>query len=182
VEPLLGWAPRAIEHLELSANFGWLHGEYLDFQIVNSFLDGGSSVPITIDFSGNQLQNSPEFKVSGTAAWTFDLGRWGYLIPRYDFSWTDDVFFGTNEGRGSVNLFGDIRLPEFAIGQPAYWLHDVRLAYRTPTANVEVAVWVRNLTDEVYRTFAFDASSFSGVTLNFVGRPRTIGVDFSVSF
>jgi outer membrane receptor protein involved in Fe transport len=47
---------------------------------------------------------------------------------------------------------------------------------------VEVAVWVRNLTDEVYRTFAFDASSFSGVTLNFVGRPRTIGVDFSVSF
>jgi outer membrane receptor protein involved in Fe transport len=174
-----------IEDLLLTANFGWLHGEFLDFQIRNTLPSGlGEAVPVTIDFSGDQLLSSPEFKFAGSAAWTFDLGRWGYIIPRYDFSWTDDVFFGLNEGRGTsvADLAGAPRLPEFAVGQPAYWLHNVRLAYRTPTGNVEVAAFVRNLEDTVYKTYAFDATNFSQVVLNFVGTPRTIGVDVIITF
>ena len=50
------------------------------------------------------------------------------------------------------------RCPNTAIGQKAYFLHNVRLAYRTPTGNVEVAGWVRNVEDQVYKNFAFDAS------------------------
>jgi len=184
LQPLRGWAPRVLEDLLLTANFGWLHGEFLDFQIRNTLPSGTDAVPITLDFSGDSLLSSPEFKVAGAATWTFDLGRWGYIIPRYDISWTDDVFFGLNEGRGTAvaDLQGAPRLPEFAIGQPAYWLHNVRLAYRTPTGNVEVAAFVRNLEDTVYRTYAFDATNFSNVVLNFVGTPRTIGVDVIVTF
>ena len=184
VQPLLGFVPRVLEGLELSANAGWLHGEYLDFQIRNKQLSGNETVPVTIDFSGDQLLNSPKFKASGAVTWDFNLGRFGYVIPRYDFSWTDDVFFGLNEGRGTAtsDLQGTARLPELAVGQEAYWIHNVRLAYRTPTSNVEVAIFCRNLTDEVYKNYAFDATNFSQVVLNFVGTPRTIGVDLMVTF
>lgn len=181
-EPLVGWAPRPIEGLKLTANFAWLHGEFIDFQLRNTFLIGRGPVPVVSDFSGNQFQNSPQFKASGSLSWTFDFGPYGSLIPRYDFSWSDDVFFGVNEGRGTPDNRGRDRLPELAIGQPAYWLHDVRLTYRSPTATVEVSLWMHNVTDEVYKSFAFDASNFSAVVLNYVGDPRTMGVDVSFLF
>jgi outer membrane receptor protein involved in Fe transport len=104
------------------------------------------------------------------------------LIPRYDFSWTDDVFFDPSEGFGAPNNQGATFLPEFAIGQKAYWLHNVRLSYRSPGSNIEVAGWVRNLTDEVYKTLAFDASVSAGLVGNFVGDPRTYGVSVAVAF
>jgi len=66
------------------------------------------------------------------------------------------------------------------VGQPAFWLHNLRLSYRTPAGNMEFSAWVRNLTDERYKTYAFDASFFSKVVLNFMGEPRTVGLDFSV--
>ena len=182
--PLRGWVPRVIEGLQVSANAGWLHGEYLDFQIRNTQPSGPETATITIDFSGDQLLNSPEFKASAAIWWDLNFGRFGYLIPRYDFSWTDDTFFGLNEGRGTAtaDLQGSARLPEFAVGQAAYWIHNVRLAYRTPTGNLEFAVWCRNLNDEVYKNYAFDATNFSQVVLNFTGQPRTIGFDVTVTF
>jgi hypothetical protein len=68
------------------------------------------------------------------------------------------------------------------VGQSSFFLHNVRLGYRTPTGNVEVAVWCRNLEDRVYKTFAADVTKFRGVVVNFVGEPRTIGVDLIVTF
>jgi iron complex outermembrane recepter protein len=184
--PLRGFVPRAVEDLQLTANFGWLHGEFIDFQIRNTLPTGtGDAVPVTIDLSGDSLLNSPEFKVAGSATWTFDMGRFGAVIPRYDFSWTDDVFFGLNEGRGTaaaISADGAPRLPEFAIGQTAYWLHNLRLGYRTPSSNVEFAIWCRNVADKVYKNYAFDATNFSQVVLNFTGQPRTIGFDVIVTF
>ncbi len=182
-EPLRGWTPRLLEALRLSGHFAWLHGEYIDFQLVELEEFSGSRVlPISFDFSGNKLQNSPEFGFSATAEWTLDLGRWGSLIPRYDVNWSDDVFFNIREGRGLRKGGGSEELPEFAIGQPAFFLHNVRLTYRTPAMNIEVAGWIRNLDDQVYKTFAFDVSRFRGVVVNYVGEPRTLGVDFTITF
>jgi hypothetical protein len=58
----------------------------------------------------------------------------------------------------------------------------VRLAYRTPTGNLELAGWIRNVEDQVYKNFAFDASRFTGITINFPGEPRTFGMDVVVTF
>ncbi len=182
LSPLRGWAPRILEGLLLSGNVSWLQGQYIDFQDEQTFPVGGGFTTVTFDFSGNALANAPRYKFSGAAEWTFDLGRFGSLIPRYDVSWTDDQFFDPREGQGSVQLGGQPSLPELTVAQPALWLHGVRLGYRTPSGNVEVAGWVRNLTDEVYKNFVFDASRFAGAVLHFTGEPRTVGIDVIVTF
>ncbi len=186
VRPLEGWAPRLLSGLRLSANFSWLHGEYLNFTTFRKVSDasGANIFNVALDYSGKQLQNSPEYKVSATAEWTFDLGRFGSLIPRYDVNWSDDVFFDPNEGRGSINPLDTTRpaLVEYGVGQKAYFLHNVRLAYRSPTSTFEVAGWVRNVEDQVYKNYAFDASRFGRLVINFPGEPRTIGVDMSFLF
>jgi len=181
--PLRGWAPRVIEGLRLSGNAGWLHGEFIDFTQTRIFALGQNPVvPVTVNYAGQPLQNAPRYKASGTVEWTLDLGRWGYLIPRWDVNWTDDVSFDANGGHGSVDPTGRPALPDHAIGQKAYYLHNLRLAYRTPTGNVEMAGWIRNVEDQVYKNFAFDASRFTGITINFPGEPRTIGFDIIVTF
>jgi outer membrane receptor protein involved in Fe transport len=94
------------------------------------------------------------------------------------------VFFDPNEGRGSIDPTNPSQpaLIDYAVGQKAYFLHNIRLAYRTPTGNVELAGWVRNVEDQVYKDYAFDASRFSAAVINFPGQPRTIGGDLSITF
>ena len=172
-----------LDGLALSANASWAQGKYIDFQDVQFFRSGGGFSTVALDYSGNDLANAPRYKFSGTVEWTLDLGgRFGSVIPRYDVSWTDDQFFDPTQGRGAVTRTSTQPLPKLAVAQPALWLHHVRLAYRTPSRNVEIAGWVRNLTDEVYKTYAFDGSRFAGLVLNFVGEPRTVGADLTITF
>jgi len=113
-----------------------------------------------------------------------DFGRYGSLAPRYDFSWTDDIFFDPTEGRGVRKPpgFQFPVLPEYSTGQAGYALHNLRLTYRSPDGNFEIAGWVRNVSDQRYKTFAFSASNFANVVINFVSDPRTAGVDLTFSF
>ena len=48
--------------------------------------------------------------------------------------------------------------------------------------NFEIAGWVRNVSDQRYKTFAFSAANFANVVINFVSDPRTAGVDLTFSF
>ena len=190
IEPLVGWAPRVFDGLVISGRFGWIESEFLDFsdtriQLIPSTVPGDLAFAnVTVDFSGNRLPNTPRYKVSGTVEWTWDFGAWGEIIPRYDFSWTDDIFFDPSQGRGVTNdpIFGEPPLPKYAIGQRAYFLHDLRVTYRFPNAQVEVAFWWRNVTDQVYKTFVIDTSVAFGSLLNLLGDRETKGVSISFSF
>jgi iron complex outermembrane receptor protein len=182
LEPLVDLAPPELEGLVLTARGGWLESQFLDFTTSVKRFGTGRPIDVQQEFTGNRLINSPQFKVSAAAEWTFDLGSWGALIPRYDLAWSSDIFFDPNEGFGSKNEAGETFLPEYAVGQRRYWLHNVRLAYRVPEGNIEIAGWCRNLTDKVYKTYAFDATAFANVLINFVGEPRTYGLDFTVRF
>lgn len=187
VEPLAGWAPVALDGLVLSGRFGWLGSEFLDFSDIRTTAittDSGevSLATVTADFTGNRLPNAPRFKVSGSVEYPIDLGHWGMLIPRYDFSWTDDIYFDPTEGRGVNRFFGTTQLPEYSVGQRAYWVHDARLAYRFPTQNIEIAGWVRNFTDTVYKTYVADVTVGFGSLLNFIGEPRTYGISLQLYY
>jgi len=183
LQPLDGLVEEAWEDLTLNLRFGWLESQFIDFTNTRVFDGGaGKNIAAVVDFSGNRLPNSPRFTVAGSVNWVFDLGRLGQIIPRYDFSYTDDVFFDAEEGRGNIRFTGENVLPEFTIGQRAYILHNMRLTYRPPSGNLEIAGWIRNIRDTRYKTFAFDASQFSQLVLNNVGNPRTLGVDLKVTF
>ena len=183
LQPLVGILPSAYDGLMLTLRPGWLEAKYLEFTLDQirplGFL---GSIEVIQDFTGNQLQNAPRWSVSGTAEWTFDFGRFGALTPRYDFTWRDDTFFDTNEGLGAPDERGNTFLPEYAIGQKAFVLHNARLSYRSPEGKIEVFGWVRNITNEGYKQTAFDASAFSNVTINFIGEPRTWGMGVNLSW
>jgi outer membrane receptor protein involved in Fe transport len=170
--------------------FAWLEGEFLNF--VRTQLDdipdpanplGSLVVQREIDDSGNRLLNAPRFTVNLSFQQTFELpGNLGTLTPRYDGTWKDDTYFDSTEGRGIPNVDEVQFLPPNTIGQQAYWLHNVRLTYRTPDGQISVAGWVRNIANQRYKTFAADVTTFQGTTLYFVGDPRTYGLSASFTY
>ena len=181
--PLMDWEriPEFWWDLRVSLRAGWLNSQFLNFVNTIEVLRGTSFQQEEVVYTGNRLPNAPEFKVSGGLEWLFDLGRFGTFVPRYDFAWSGDIYFDANEGRGN-DPEPTALLPDLAIGQPAFALHNLRFTWRQADEQIEISGWVRNLTDVRYKTFAFDASIFAQVVLNFVGEPRTAGADITFRF
>jgi iron complex outermembrane receptor protein len=180
----MGLVPSFFERLILEARFSWLESEFLDFTDTNTIFSGFGFITEEVDFSGNRLPNSPRFKISASARYPFDLGRFGTLTPRYDMTYTGEVFFDPSEGRGAPRnpVFGLApSLPKYAVGQQAYLLHDVRLSYLLPGEHIEISGWVRNLTDERYKTYVAEATGIASL-LNWIGAPRTYGGSLSLTW
>ena len=167
----------------INARFGWLESQFLDFvQLQQKLLPGGGTRNVEVQNTGNRLLNSPQLKLSLTAEQTLPLGRWGSLTARYDGVWTDATYYDATEGRGVPNDDNINFLPEDTIGQQAFWQHNIRLSYRLPNGQIEIAGWGRNLANKPYKTFAFDGTSFTKTVLQFVGDPRTFGGSLVVNF
>ncbi|MEZ4331388.1 MAG: TonB-dependent receptor [Myxococcota bacterium] len=175
--PLEGFVPEAFERLNVVLRGGWLEASYVEFTVAEERRVGNNPVGVSIDYSGNSLISSPNLQASGTITWPFETPV-GTFTPQYDFTWTDDVPFDPNNGRGEINIFGESQFPPYLIGNRAYMLHNVRLTWAPTDSGIEVAGWCRNLTDQRYKTFAVDLSTFSSQQLIFVGDPRTCGADF----
>jgi len=177
---------RPFDNTSLNASFTWLESRFVDYvqtQVVRESTNTGVLIrEIELNFSGNRLLNSPQFKVTLTAEQTVPLGRYGSLTARWDGAWSDTTYFDATEGRGLPNRDGQTFLPPDTIGQKAFWLHNLLLIYRPPIHNVSVEFFVRNLTDEVYKSFAFDASQFQRTSIFFTGDPRTYGATLFVTF
>ena len=175
----------------VNVRFGWIESQFLDFvqlqqEEITKFVPGVGNARVTINRelqnTGNSLLNSPRFKVSLTAEQTLPLGRFGSVTARYDGVWTDTTFYDATAGLGIQNVQNLLFLPEETIAQRAYWLHNLRLSYRPAGTRLEIAGWVRNLTDEAYKPFGFDASTFNNTSIYFVGDPRTYGGSLLINF
>ncbi len=168
------------------ARMSWLESQFLDFvenQVTQKNFGAGFLVTNNaIDHTGNPLLNSPQLKVSLTGEQTFQMGRWGEFTARYDGVWTDDTFFDASAGRGLPNDEKQLFMPPNTIGQPAFWLHNITAVFRPRNTDIEITGWVRNISDKVYRTFSFDASTFNRTTIHFLGDPRTYGMTVMISF
>ena len=162
--------------------FGWLESRFLDFtDSVIRRTESAGNTRIVSDFNGNALPNAPRFKVSGSLEYALPLGRVGMLTPRWEFTWTDDVNFDPSGGVGSPDVAGEIFMPENTIGQKAFMLHNLRVTFIPEAADFEISGWVRNLTNEVYKSLSFDASA-AGIVGNLLGDPRTYGLSAKVNF
>ena len=167
-QPLIGLVPEEVEGLELFVTFGWLNSTYTDFSVPLKFITNqGTEITTVEDYSGNRLINSPEWAFAGYAQWAF-TSSYGTLIPRFDWTFKSEVFFNPEN--------------DPLISQPAFWLTNFRLGYQTPAGNMEVAFWVKNVTDKVYRLDVLNLARFRGTILYAMGDPRTYGISFQVRF
>ena len=175
---------RPIDGLIADVRFGWLETKFLDFTDTGARPrnEGTELSRIVIDYNNNPLPNAPRFKISAGIEYALELDRIGTFTPRYDINWTDVVHFDPSAGRGSPSATGDLFLPANTISQKPFALHNMSLRYKAPSDNLEVALWVRNLTNEVYKSLAFDASAGPGFVGNLLGDPRTYGVTLKLSY
>jgi iron complex outermembrane receptor protein len=149
--------------------FGWLDAEYTDFVVVRNIQPpwkgtSGRNRYAAFDYGGSPLVNAPRYRLSGRVDYTAQLGRWGSLLPSFFFRYQSKTSLALKERE----------VPELV--QPAFWILDVRLAYRTPGERFEIAGWVRNLLDEHYRTDAFDQSFDFKQILYVYADPRLYGL------
>jgi iron complex outermembrane recepter protein len=157
--------------INLFASFAWLDSSYTDF--VNQIQSSTPSIPpqvvtTTLDFSGSQLVNSPEYSFVGFARWVMPLSDYGVIVPRLDWSFKDDIFFSPANSE--------------YLGQSALWLFNLRLTYKVPSENFEIAGWIENLTDQSYAVDVFNLARFRNSILYAIGDPRTYGISMKVTF
>ncbi|MGB0618162.1 MAG: TonB-dependent receptor [Myxococcota bacterium] len=173
VKPFEGWAHPLLEGLWFRLTFAWLDSKYTDF--VNTFTvqnptDGGlppTFSTVTEDFTGNQLVNSPELSFIGFVTWPFG-GEWGKVIPRFDWSFKDKVYFNASN-------------TDWAKQKPL-WLFNTRVTYKSPSDTFEISAWIENITDQRYTLDVFNLARLRSAILHAIGDPRTYGVTFRVNF
>ena len=84
---------------------------------------------------------------------------------------------------GVYNYFDEMEVPNGLI-LDSYSLMDARVGYRHASDRWNAAVFVRNITDEVYFTNGVGQRAFTNVTdlVSGLGEPQTWGIDFNYSF
>jgi iron complex outermembrane receptor protein len=144
----------------ISTNMGWLDSEFKNFVVRKGDRD--------FDYEGNQLVAAPTWNFSVVIRYEIPLSGWGSLTPHWDFNY-----------RSKAYLDPQMLDP---ISQDAYWLHNARIAYRTPDGQIELAFWVQNLLGEEYKVDVFDRTRQDNAILEVWGEPRTYGVTLSLKW
>ena len=135
----------------------WLSGSYLDSEY-RDFIDSAGN-----DLSGNRLARTPEFRITGGADYTMQVGGDLSVDTRIEYQWQDRMPW----------------LVENTVFEDSYGLLDARVALQARAEQWEVALFGKNLTDELYR---LDAIPFLGDVFSRFGAPRSYGVQFTKSF
>ncbi|MEM1231475.1 MAG: TonB-dependent receptor [Pseudomonadota bacterium] len=111
------------------------------------------------DIGGNEIERTPQTQASLGAQWEGQLGAAGSYYLRADLSWQSE-FFGDSANASEV---------------PDRTLLNARAGFQF-NDNVDLSLWVRNLTDERYVSNAFVVLLPFGNTWNtFFGERRTFG-------
>ncbi|MBB3691404.1 TonB-dependent receptor [Sphingomonas sp. BK580] len=174
---------RPLAGLSLNAGWGYQDSRYKDFT------DASVPFPINrgapLDLSGQPLERAPRHTVNLAASYETPLGTgtlrlntdWRYT-SRYRFHvWSD----ATNNDPAPFLADASTRqLVRDTFSQDDLWLGNATVAYRLPSG-VEVAAWVRNLTDRAYNTNAF-GMFFNRSISTYPGERRTAGVSLSYRF
>ncbi len=150
IEMDLSWRPLTRLQIDLSA--AWLDAQF------DRYVDSSN-----IDRGGNRLTGAPETSWSAIVRYDQPLARGAKLAVSADANYRDGFYF---DAANTARFAADAR-----------HLVGARLAYVSADERFSVALWGRNLTDELYFV---RATSFLNMDSIVVGDPRTYGVEIGV--
>jgi iron complex outermembrane receptor protein len=135
--------------LQFDGGYARLHAEFTDF-----------AKGATADFTGNDLPRSPRDKLHLGAQYGFDVEGWK-VLGRVDYTNQSRMYFDASNIPGQK--------------QEGYINVDGRLSLTSPDRRWEVAVWGKNLTDELVATYVTVFAPFRQILAPYAP-PRTYGV------
>ncbi len=152
----------ATENLTISGNYSYLDTEYTDFNIIEAAGETEED-----DLTGEPRVGTPENKVNLSVEYLWQLGDFGALIPRVDYTWSDDRVDSLSDPTRQVD---------------AYSLVNARLTLLPDNGAWEISLWSTNLLDEeLFGEFGDNGDALGTLTGARVP-PRMYGADFVYSF
>jgi iron complex outermembrane receptor protein len=170
----LEWTWTPIDNLLVLATASFNDYEYLDFdeqQLSTRQLLTQQPLPVA-DRTDEPFSEVPETTYSLGIQYT-QTTRIGTFIPRVDYSYVDEIFMGLDAGAGQntdQSTFDD------------YALVNARLGWRSPEGRFEGAVYVSNLTDELYYFGAAAVGDSTGAFQTTSAPPRMYGIELRYVF
>ena len=152
---LEGWL-YPTEHLTLFATVGYMDFEYKDFSSL------GQDGVTVIDRTGEPI-SLPGWQYSLSARYDQPIGP-NLLGLQVDYSWQDEFNDSPTSVAPDANTIESVGL----------W--NARLEYTLIDAGVTLALWGKNLSDEVYVAHTTDFSGNIGHTVGVISRPRSFGL------
>jgi iron complex outermembrane receptor protein len=138
-----------IQGLQIDGGYAYLHARFTDFA-------SGAAA----DYSGNDLPRSPHNKINLGAQYGFDVQGWG-VLGRVDY---------TNQ---SHSYFEASNIPTQK--QDGFINWDARASLTSPDERWEIAVWGKNLSNELVATYVTAFAPYHQVLVPYAP-PRTYGV------
>ncbi len=145
----------------ISGSIATMDAKFDTFRVPDGFLTPGGA-PVNSN-AGKFLRNAPELAGNLLVRYTQPLANGSSISAQIDTRYKDKVY-------------GDPANLEFA-AVPSYTLTDLRLAYRNPSGNVEIAGTVSNLTDEQYLLHNYPTL---GTGFGTAGFPRMLSLSVAV--
>jgi len=169
VEAELSWSPTS--NLRLNGSMGYTDAKYVTFPGAACYVELRAATPAGTtcvrDMSGERLPFTSKWSYSLSAQHTLELGGFD-IKSNVDYNY-----------RSSTNVA--------AITDPGQWerpvgLLNARIAISPEVGGWQIALFGKNLTDELFSTYGTEAPSNNLVRLRDTERPRQYGVELGWSF
>lgn len=152
------------DRMTVTANVGYLDGQYDEFLAEPDPVTGQ-----VVDVSDErEIVNSPKWDTFLGFSYDIPLASAAGITLAVNWSFRSKTYLEVNS---SENL-----------AQGAYSTYNASVTYDSADGRWRVIVGGKNLTDEEYRTHAFDLSAFPGVELGYYNPPRTYSISASYNF
>lgn len=140
---------------KLNASFGTIDGEYKDYNDANAAY-----------FNGRHMKSSPDLQWNLGATYVQPVGN-ADLVFSAQARYTDEYY----QNQDTSRLIMTRENTEY----------NARVSYEPKDANWSVALWGKNLSNEVSSTGGFDIAGL-GIGVIYPNVPRTYGVEFKYRF
>jgi iron complex outermembrane receptor protein len=152
---------RPTSSADINLSIAWLDAQFDEFVA----LDPNNPQNGEVDRAGESLPQAPELSVNASAQYIWLIEEFGSLTLRGEFHYQSKIFFNTFQ--------------DDVVSQNGYTLVNAQLQWENSDKRWSIALWVKNLTDELYANTIIRQDPLVG-SLRFWGAPRTYGLQFSV--